>query len=175
MIKFRKVIVVLGCFVGLIVLMTVLSQFSWFPKAVKVQSPEQLTSAAELDKAKVSPLFQSGSYHLQGEKGKIGLLSPGGYKVNTPNKYMWHIWKQGEPLQGKKFRVEAVSVETGEKRQVLLQDNALVGEMNWPGTVPINGADAGFPALMRFDDAGVWRLNAFIDERAVGSITVEVK
>ncbi|NOU90428.1 hypothetical protein GC102_32515 [Paenibacillus sp. LMG 31460] len=173
--KFRKVIVVLSCFIGLIVLIALLSQFSWFPKAVKVQSPEQVAPAAELDKAKVSPLFQSGSYHLQGEKGKIGLLSPGGYKVNTPNKYMWHIWKQGEPLTGKKFRVEAVSAATGEKRQVLLQDNALVGEMNWPGTAPMNGADAGFPTLMRFDDAGVWRLDAFIDERAVGSITVEVK
>ncbi|MGO4269049.1 hypothetical protein AB4Z22_04255 [Paenibacillus sp. TAF58] len=175
MIKLRKVIVVLSCFVGLIVLITVLSQFSWFPKAVNVQSPGQVTPTAKLDDAKVSPLFQSGSYHLQGEKGKIGLLSPGGYKVNTPNKYMWHIWKQGEPLQGNKFRVEAVSVATGEKRQVLLLNGALVGEMNWPGTVPMNGADAGFPTLMRFDDAGVWRLNAFIDESAVGSITVEVK
>ncbi len=175
--KFQKVIIVLSCFFGLIVLMTVLSQFSWFPKAVNVQSPEQVTPAAELDKAKVSPLFQSGSYHLQGEKGKVGLLSPGGYKVNTPNKYMWHIWKQDEdePLTGKKFRVEAVSVATGEKRQVLLQGNALVGEMNWPGAGPINGADTGFPVLMRFDNPGLWRLDAFIDERAVGSITVEVK
>ncbi|MDQ0872569.1 hypothetical protein QFZ77_001228 [Paenibacillus sp. V4I3] len=175
MYKFRKVIVVLSCFVGLIVLITVLSQFSWFPKAVNVQSGEQVTPVAEMDKAEVSPVFQSGSYQLQGEKGKIGLLSPGGYKVNMPNKYMWHIWKQGEPLTGKKFRVEAVSVTTGEKKQVLLQNNALVGEMNWPGKVPMNGADAGFPAMMRFDNPGVWRLDAFIDERAVGSITVEVK
>ncbi|NRF89907.1 hypothetical protein HQN89_02490 [Paenibacillus frigoriresistens] len=173
--KFRKVIVVLSCFVGLIVLMTVLSQFSWFPKAVNVQTPVQVTPSAELDNAKVSPLFQSGSYQLQGEKGKIGLLSPGGYRVNTPNKYMWHIWKQEEPLTGKKFRVEAVSVATGEKRQVLLQNNALVGEMNWPGTAPINEADAEFPVLMRFGDPELWRLDAFIDERAVGSITVEVK
>ncbi len=29
--------------------------------------------------------------------------------------------------------------------------------------------------MMRFDNPGVWRLDAFIDERAVGSITVEVK
>lgn len=55
--KFRKVIVVLSCFGGLIVLITVLSQFSWFPKAVQVQSVEKITPSAELDKTKVSPIF----------------------------------------------------------------------------------------------------------------------
>ena len=34
----------------------------------------------------------------------------------------------------------------------------------------MNEADAGFPSQMRFDNPGVWRLDAFIDERAVGSI-----
>ncbi len=80
--KFRKVTVVLSCFVGLIVLITVLSQCSWFPKAVHVQSGEQVMPAAEMDKAKVSPVFKSGSMYLQGEKGKIGILGrPGGGDV----------------------------------------------------------------------------------------------
>ncbi|WP_261303105.1 hypothetical protein [Paenibacillus andongensis] len=51
----------------------------------------------------------------------------------------------------------------------------MVGEINWPGGGPQNGADSAFSTMMRFDDSGLWRLDAFIDERPVGSITVEAK
>ncbi|KRF38567.1 hypothetical protein [Paenibacillus sp. Soil787] len=174
--KFRKVIVVLSCFVGLIALITVLSQFSWFPRAVNVQSPEKVTPAAELDKVKVSPVFKSGSIYLQGEQGKVGILiRQGVYKAKEPSFCVWHLWNQGDPYTGKKFRVEAVSVISGVKNPALLDRFALVEEINFPGGGPQNGADTVFSTMMRFDKPGLWRLDAFIDERAVGSITVEVK
>jgi hypothetical protein len=174
--RLRKVTIVFSCLVGLIALITVLSLFSWFPKAVNVQSPEQVSPAAELDKTKVSPIFKSGSIYLQGEQGKIGILGrQGGYKAKEPSICVWHLWNQGDPFTGKKFRVEAVSIINGEKKPALLDRFALFEEINWPGGGPQNGADTVFSTMMRFDNPGLWRLDAFIDERAVGSITVEVK
>jgi hypothetical protein len=39
----------------------------------------------------VSPTFKSGNYILRGVEGRIGILAPGGFKSNAPNKYMWHF------------------------------------------------------------------------------------
>lgn len=174
---FRKVTIVLSWLVGLIVLITVLSQFSWFPKAVSVQSTEKASQSAEMDRIKASPFFKSSSMYLQGEQGKIGILGRpgGGYKAKEPSVCVWHLWNQGDPFTGKKFRVEAVSEISGVKNPALLDRFALVEEINLPRGGQQNGADMVFSTMMRFDTPGMWRLDAFIDERAVGSVTVEVK
>jgi hypothetical protein len=128
--------------------------------------------------AQVSPLFKSGVYMLQGLEGKIGILAPGGFIANKPNKYMWHFWGTNEELARKPFKVEAIDLKTGEKHQVLLQgmgtpDKKLVWEYSELGG-PNNGADAHIPSGMELPHPGKWSLDAYLGGKLFGSIVVDV-
>jgi signal peptidase I len=121
-----------------------------------------------------SPTFQSGNYRMQGVQGKLGIIADS-FKVATPNKYMWHFWGTKEALSGS-FRVEAVQVNNGQKKSVLMENNNLVWEYTGGLSVgSLNGADASCPSTMMLGDAGLWRLDAFIGGKFFGSIFVEVK
>jgi signal peptidase I len=121
-----------------------------------------------------SPTFQSGSYQMQGVKGKLGIIAAA-FKVGVSNKYMWHFWGTKETLTGS-FKVEALRVATGQKKQTLMTNGSMVWEYGaGPVVSSLNGADASLPSMMMLEDPGLWRLDAFISGRFFGSIFVEVK
>jgi signal peptidase I len=121
-----------------------------------------------------SPTFQSGSYRIQGVKGKLGIIAAP-FKVGASNKYMWHFWGTKEELSGK-FRVEAVQVKNGQKKPALTLNGSTVWEYTGgPSVEAMNGADASLPSSMMLGDPGLWRLDAFIGGNFFGSIYVEVK
>lgn len=122
----------------------------------------------------VSPLFKSGSYNLQGVEGKIGILAPGGFVANKPNKYMWHFWGTKEELAQTPFKVEAIDLNTGEKHQVLLVGSGTVWEYNYGLGGPNNGADAHLPSSMKLPHSGKWQLDAYLGGNLFGSIVINV-
>ena len=132
--------------------------------------------------AEVSPTFaipvmfddKKGQYILRGEQGKLGLLVGSGIEngdvellpliANEPNKYMWHFW--GQNLTGKSLKVIGTNVETNEET-VILDNYFLAGELN--------GADAHMPSSMVFPNAGIWKLDVYVEKELFGNVVVEVK
>ncbi|MEK3881851.1 hypothetical protein [Paenibacillus sp. PL2-23] len=116
----------------------------------------------------VSPLFESGSYTMIGEEGKLGFIYDDGaanrFYANQTQKYMWHFWGTSESLSGS-LTVEGTHKETGETITVLYS-NAIGGAHN--------GADAHLPSLMSLPSPGLWRLDAYIGDNFFGRIVVEV-
>lgn len=121
-----------------------------------------------IDEWKVSPTFESGSYTMIGEEGKIGFIYDDGEVVrfypNKKQKYMWHIWGKPEEINGT-LTVVGTSKETGETVNVI-KARSIGG--------PNNGADGHSPSLMTLPSTGLWRLDAYIGEKLFGSIIVEV-
>ncbi|MDQ0888926.1 hypothetical protein QFZ81_004014 [Paenibacillus sp. V4I9] len=136
------------------------------------------TSVKKVD-VQVSPLFKSGNYQLQGIEGTIGILAPGGFIANKPNKYMWHFWGTKEELAQTPFKVEAVDLKTGKKQQVLLENMGtgnkkyVWGFDNLGGTNK-QGDALQIPSGMEFSHAGKWSLNAYLGEKLFGSVVVDV-
>ena len=132
--------------------------------------------------AEVSPTFaipvmfddKKVQYILRGEQGKLGLLVGSGLEngdvellpliANEPNKYMWHFW--GQNLTGKSLKVIGTNVETNEET-VILDNYVLAGELN--------GADAHVPSSMVFPNAGIWKLDVYVEKELFGNMVVEVK
>jgi hypothetical protein len=126
-----------------------------------------------------SPTFKSGVYTLQGIEGRIGILAPGGFIANKPNKYMWHFWGTKEELVRTPFKVEAIDLNTGEKHQVLLEgmgtpNKKYVWEYSYGLGGPNNGADAHLPSGLELPNPGKWKLNAYLGGELFGSIVIDV-
>ncbi|MBH0160519.1 DUF4871 domain-containing protein [Fictibacillus sp. 26RED30] len=123
--------------------------------------------ACNQDSWKESTLFESGSYTMIGEKDKIGFIYDDSevtrFFPNKEQKYMWHLWGS-EDLPGKPFKVIATSQKTDE--EVSLVDS-VVGGSN-------NGADAHIPSMMSLPHSGMWKLNAYVDDKLFGSVYVKV-
>ncbi|MFZ0446289.1 MAG: hypothetical protein WAM95_16970 [Bacillus sp. (in: firmicutes)] len=117
---------------------------------------------------------KDGEYILVGEKGKLAFQIGSGLENETielspirakqPNKYMWYLW--GADLGNKPFKVIGTNADT-EEDLVVVEDRVLGAKFN--------GADAHTPSLMEFPTAGLWKLDAYIDEELFGSIVVEIK
>jgi len=127
----------------------------------------------------VSPTFKSGVYTLQGIKGRIGILAPGGFIANKPNKYMWHFWGTKEEFDRTTFKVEAIDLKTGKKHQVLLEgmgtsNKKNVWEYNYGLGGPNNGADAHLPSGLELPNPGKWQLNTYLGGEFFGSVVVNV-
>jgi len=117
---------------------------------------------------KVSPLFQSGTYTMIGQEGRLGFIYDDSevdrFYPNKKQKYMWHFWGKPEELQGS-LTIMGTSKETEEKITVIAANS--IGSPN-------NGADGHTPSLMSLPSPGLWRLDAYIGKKHFGSIIVEV-
>lgn len=127
----------------------------------------------------VSPTFKSGVYTLQGIEGRIGILAPGGFIANKPNKYMWHFWGTEEELARTPFKVEAIDLNTGKKHPALLEgmgtpNKKYVWEYNYGLGGPNNGADAHLPSGLELPNPGKWQLNTYLGGELFGSVVVHV-
>ncbi|MFK7692076.1 DUF4871 domain-containing protein [Paenibacillus sp. HJGM_3] len=133
----------------------------------------------QVNDVQVSPPFKSGVYTLQGIEGRIGILAPGGFIANKPNKYMWHFWGTKEELARAPFKVEAIDLNTGKKHPVLLEgmgtpNKKYVWEYNYGLGGPNNGADAHLPSGLELPNPGKWQLNTYLGGELFGSVVVHV-
>ncbi|WP_226579785.1 DUF4871 domain-containing protein [Halobacillus litoralis] len=112
---------------------------------------------------KETETFESGSYTMLGQKGKIGFIKAS-FSAQEEQKYMWHFWGDDEELKGS-FRVEGKQEETGRTITVVEADG-LGG--------PNNGADAHIPSIMSLPDSGKWHLDAYVGDQLFGTITINV-
>lgn len=125
-------------------------------------------SKTEEDKWKESSLFNSGSYTMIGEEGKLGFIYNDSevdkFYPNKTNKYMWHFWGESSDLEGKELKV--VGTNNDNEQIDIFEGSILNG--------PINGADAHHPSQMTLPSEGIWRLDAYVGEKLFGSVYVKV-
>lgn len=126
---------------------------------------------------KISSMFKADDYMLLGEKGKIGFIYNDQEVVRfypgKKQKYMWHFWAdtpQGtQALFGKKVKIVGVSKQTGEIV------NVFEGSIGIPNTNIKDNDKAGkMPSTMTLPSKGIWRLEAYVDEKLFGNVVVEV-
>lgn len=118
------------------------------------------------DDWKVSPTFQSGGYEMRGIPNRLAI-------INTPfiagqsHEYIWHFWGSLDEVTGK-LTIIAEHKDTG-KKIPLLQKVFIIPAK------PKNGADNHVPCMMSLPNKGLWRLDAYLDERPFDSIVVNVE
>lgn len=124
-------------------------------------------AACTEEKWKESSLFYSGSYQMIGTEKKLGFIyddtKATRFYPGKENKYMWHVW--GEDVAGKNLRVTAT-------KEGSTEEIPLVGAVL--SSTPHNGADASVPSGFSLPEAGMWKLDAYIDEKLHDSIFVKV-
>jgi hypothetical protein len=78
-------------------------------------------------------------------------------------KYMWLLWGNKEELAGKTLKVIATS-QTGEELAVV---ESVLGGENW-------GAAASSPSTVGLPTEGLWKLDAYVDEKLHDTLIVKV-
>lgn len=134
--------------------------------SVTVSNKESNSTTDNID-WKVSEIFKSENLSMLGVKNRLGFSYSDEHSRFYPNngeKYGWHFWGSEEELKGK-LTVKGTHKETG-KEIVILKDITLKG--------PNDGADRHTPSTMSLPDSGMWKLDAFIDEKLFGSVFVKV-
>lgn len=125
-------------------------------------------SKTEENKWKESSLFNSGSYTMIGEEGKLGFIyndsEADKFYPNKTNKYMWHFWGESSDLEGKELKVVGTN---NDNEQIDIFEGSIFNG-------PINGADAHRPSQMTLPSEGIWRLDAYVGEKLFGSVYVKV-
>jgi len=119
-----------------------------------------------------SPTFKYETFELRGIEGKVAILSTP-WKVNTPNKYMIHLF--GNDIPSGVVNVIAVKKDTNEVTQAIYLSDSKIQAWS-PGSVPavVNG-HADIPAGMKLPSKGMWALNIYVGENLFGQIIVDVK
>lgn len=117
-----------------------------------------------------SPLFESGSYTMIGEEGRLGFIYDDSEVVrfypNKTQKYMWHFWGNEEELIGD-FKVLGTHENSDEEITIVpKRENSFLS--------PNNGANQHFPTTMTLPKSGMWKLDAYVGDRIFGSIYVKV-
>ncbi|MDL4840215.1 hypothetical protein [Aquibacillus rhizosphaerae] len=128
-----------------------------------------LLSGCSEDEWTESDIFVSGSFKMLGEEGQLGFIYDGGeitkFYPNKVNKYMWHFWGSEEDLEGD---LKVVGTHNESEIEInVLEDLPLI-------VMELNGADASTPSLMSLPKSGMWKLDAFVDDRLHGSVYVKV-
>lgn len=130
---------------------------------------------------KVSPMFKSGAYTMIGQENRLGFIYDDNevtrFYPGKMQKYMWHFWgntpEETKQLFGQKLKIIGVSEETGEKINVF-EGGTGVPNPNVQPPIPDNDKVARAPSLMSLPSKGLWRLDAFIDDKLYGSVVVQV-
>ncbi|WP_342601090.1 hypothetical protein MHB48_08835 [Psychrobacillus sp. FSL H8-0483] len=117
-----------------------------------------------------SPLFESGSYTMIGEEGRLGFLyddrEVDRFYPNKTQKYMWHFWGNEDELIGD---FEVLGTHENSNEELII-----VPKIGNPFLSPNNGADQHFPTNMMLPKSGMWKLDAYIGDRLFGSVYVKV-
>jgi hypothetical protein len=120
------------------------------------------------EKWEESSIFESGSYKMIGVEEKLGFIYDNSevtrFYPDKVNKYMWHLWGNPEKLKGN-LKVTATHSKSDEEITVI---------KSLPLGGAHNGADAHTPSKMSLPKSGMWKLDAYVDERLHGSVFVKV-
>lgn len=147
------------------IILLLISGCNWVDeeKAIALTKTEKLE-----ERWKQSSLFESGGYTMIGEEGRLGFIYDDSkvlrFYPNKTQKYMWHFWGVDQELDGR-LKVIATNQDDGE--QVILTETVRL-------TGPINGADGSHHTLMSLPKIGMWKMNAYIENKLFGTIYVEV-
>ncbi len=114
----------------------------------------------------ISPTFQSGGYEMRGIPDRLAIIDTP-FMAGQSQKYMWHFWGSLDEVTGK-LTILAEHQDTGKKVPLLQKVYIIPAKPN-------NGADNHVPSQMSLPSKGLWRLDAYIDERLFDSIVVQVK
>ncbi|SES45493.1 hypothetical protein [Psychrobacillus sp. OK032] len=119
---------------------------------------------------KESSLFESGSYTMIGEEGRLGFLYNDSevdrFYPNKTQKYMWHFWGNEDELIGD---IEVLGTHENSNEEIIVvprKENTFLS--------PNNGADQHSPTNMMLPKSGMWKLDAYIGDRLFGSVYVKV-
>ncbi|MBK3495258.1 hypothetical protein JFL43_10420 [Viridibacillus sp. YIM B01967] len=118
---------------------------------------------------KESPLFESGNYTMIGEEGRLGFIYDDSEVIkfypDKVHKYMWHFWGTKEELEHP-LKVIATHETGGDSITLFGGDGNDVS--------PLNGADMSLPTNMSLPKSGMWKLDAYFDDKLFGSVYVKV-
>lgn len=179
-------------FISLLILAFVLTSCSTqtgVEKEMNVQEENKLSLKVDTNAKgwEVSPTFNipvtfgdgtKGEYILIGKEGKLGFLT-GGHPIiaGKSNKYMWHFWgstlEETQQLFGKEMEIRGVSKQTGEEISVF-KGGIGIPNPNVQPPIPDNDKVAKGPTMMSLPSAGLWRLDAYIEEKLFGSVVAQV-
>lgn len=117
-----------------------------------------------------SPLFKSDNYTMIGEEGRLGFIYDDSevsrfYPTKT-QKYMWHFWGNDDELIGD-FKV--LGTHENSEEEILIVPKKSVISLS-----PHNGANQHIPTNMTLPTSGMWKLDAYFEDRLVGSVYVKV-
>jgi hypothetical protein len=104
-------------------------------------------------------------YVLTGEKGRAGFIEGPLIVAKQMNKYMWFFWGSQEELTG---RFYVMAVKEGSHREIGIYS---VGQLGGPYL----SANAHIPSSMELPEKGMWRMNAYINNKLFSSIYVKVE
>ncbi|MCH7323285.1 hypothetical protein LZ480_15520 [Solibacillus sp. MA9] len=130
----------------------------------------------------LSPEFETSTGEkLIGQKNKVGIIE-GEFKAGVIEKWLWHLWGDGQTIKSGNFKVVAINKDTGEKEKVLITDAGTsnerkvwsYGELDYSPN-GVRGSDSSRPSNVSFSKVGIWRLEVFIGDERFGSIVVDVK
>lgn len=116
-----------------------------------------------------SPLFETGSYTMIGEEGRLGFIYDDSevtrFYPNKVQKYMWHFWGEEEEFTGD---LKVVATHEGNEKQIILLEGKELSSSAY------NGADHVVPSNMSLPKSGMWKLNAYIGGKQFGTIFLKV-
>ncbi|KAA0542155.1 hypothetical protein FZW96_21440, partial [Bacillus sp. BGMRC 2118] len=118
------------------------------------------------EKWEESSIFQSGSYEMIGLKDQLGFIyddsEASRFYPYKEQKYMWHLWGNPEELSGD---LKVIGTHYGSKEEVAVIAGLPLGGAH-------NGADAHTPSMMSLPKSGMWKLDAYVNDRLHGSVFV---
>ena len=114
-----------------------------------------------------SALFESGSYTMIGEEGRLGFIYDDEEVVrfypDKVQKYMWHFWGDENEFEG---NLKVIGTHENDAAPLTVFEGGLGGANN--------GADRHAPSNMSLPASGMWKLDAYIGESLFGTVYVKV-
>ncbi|WP_152667696.1 hypothetical protein [Aneurinibacillus tyrosinisolvens] len=142
-----------------------------------------MTASNKADEWKVSPVFtipkpgpdgKDVPYGLQGVNNKFAIVD-GPVIAGAKNKQLVHIWggtpEKTEQLFNKSVKVIGTSKETG---KVVTAFEGAIGVPNENIIKPPHYYSEAVGYLI-LPSKGIWKLDAYVDNKSFGSIVIEVK
>lgn len=110
-----------------------------------------------------SPAFSIGERTMIGQPSKIG-ISDTDFIAGKQKGVHWFLWGDKETLVKSTFKLTAKSQEV---KPINIVENYGIAY----GT---DGVDAQVPTLVTIPSPGLWKFNAFVDNKLYGSIVIRV-
>jgi len=132
-----------------------------------MEKTEETIAINEPTNWKESSLFESESFTMIGEEGRMGFIYDDSevtrFYPNKTQKYMWHFWGEDEEFDGE---LKIVGTHETEEQVTILESDS-VGGAN-------HGAERHLPSNFSLPTSGMWKLDAYFDNDLFGSIYVRV-